>query len=136
MSTHPCPRLPRTVLLLALSLVITWGCATGAGSSIAHLPQTASTRTAAIVVHNRHWGDMNLYVVVGNGRYRLGAVETHHTRSFQVPAVIPLPSDISLFAAAMVDGESYQSPLISVRRGDTIIFTVDYQPQFSSLLKR
>ena len=126
---------PRAALTVALSLGSSWGCATGAGPSATHLSQRAGIRTAAIVVHNLHSADMHLSVVVGGTRYRLGPVETFTSRTFRMPTVIPLPSDVSLAAAAIVGDESYISPSISVRQGDTIIFTVENQPKFSSLLK-
>lgn len=126
----------RAAMMLAVLLSSSWGCATGGSASHAHIPALTATHTATIVVHNRNWADMIMYVVIGNGRYRLGAVETFTTRSFRVPGVIPLPAEVSLFAESRVYGETYNSPSVTIRRGDAIVLTMENQAQFSSLLKR
>ena len=61
------------------------GCATlsrVAGPAIAE--KSAPEDAPTVQVLNRHWQDVNVYLVVGGTRYRLGTVGTSHTARFPI----------------------------------------------------
>ena len=91
---------------------------------------------AVITVENRRLTDISVYAVVGGTHVRLGSVETLSSRTFTVPRMIPIPSDIELFATARADDENYSSLPIAVGPGDSILFIVEHAMKFSMLLKR
>jgi hypothetical protein len=91
---------------------------------------------ATITVENRRLTDISVSALVGGTRIRLGAVDSQSSRTFAVPRMIPIPSDIELLATARLDDENYSSLPIAVGPGDSIVFIVEHAMKFSMLLKR
>ncbi len=45
---------------------------------------SAAADAPMVEVRNRHWQDVNVYLVIGGTRYRLGTVGTAHTERFPI----------------------------------------------------
>lgn len=125
----------QALMLCAVALTGLTGCA-GFSSSLPVQSGGLSHEAATITVHNRRFADVRVYVVLNQATYRLGSVESFRTRTFNIPRVIPLPSEIGLLVSAFASDEQYTSPLISVSRGEGIVFTLENTPQFSSIVRR
>ena len=112
---------------------------TGCGRTSASFsvqPETVPRPTATITVQNQNLADIGVYVVVNGARFKLGAVESFRSRTFRVPGVIPLPSEIGLFVSALATDERYHSPAITLMPGDALVLTFENAAQFSSILRR
>ncbi len=71
----------------AMSLgLLAGGCATAApGPASAYAEKSAPAEDGPMVqVHNRHWQDVNVYLLIGGTRYRLGTVSTSQTARFGI----------------------------------------------------
>jgi len=111
-------------------------CASSRAPVTRRFQATGPGSIATITVDNRRLTDISVYALVGSTHVRLGAVETLSRRTFTVPRMIPIPSDIELFATARADDENYSSLPIAVGPGDSILFIVEHAMKFSMLLKR
>ena len=112
------------------------GCAPSSGVMSSDFRPPARGSLATITVDNRRLADISVYAMVGETRVRLGAVQTLSNRTFTIPHVIPLPSEIGLYATARSDEDSYATLPIAVRPGDSILFIVENAMKFSMLLRR
>lgn len=124
------------LVALLLTPAFGGGCAQTLSSFDANSELQKYESTARVTVENRLLRDVGVYAIVGGARYRLGAVETLRTRTFTVPRVISLPSEIELYVAAMADGEDYTTPPILVRRGGSILLNVENPARYSTVLWR
>lgn len=117
---------PRVFVRLALSLAAVTGVAAGAAACHAPprepLPPGAAT---TLRVENQAYLDMNIYVVRGSQRIRLGTATGNSTSLFRIPADV-VESAITLrFLADPIGGT--RSPIsdeIAVRPGDTVTLTI------------
>lgn len=90
---------------------------------------------ATLSVDNRHLGDITVYATVGSARYRLGTVEAFSRRTFSIPRVISLPSEIGLYVVPMVGGAEYISPALVVRPSDSVVLLVENETQYSTVAR-
>ncbi len=80
-------RLTRWSVLAAVGLgLFAGGCASlrrAAGPAVAEkaAPQAEGP---AVQVTNRHWQDVDVFLLIGASRYRLGTVSTSHTERFSI----------------------------------------------------
>lgn len=125
---------PRLVALLALALFC--GCTASSGLVTSQPRVPAGGSIATITVDNRHLADVSVYAIFGETRVRLGAVQALSNRTFAIPRVIPLPSDVGVYATARADDDVYASLPIAVRPGDAILCVLENTMKFSMLLKR
>ncbi len=71
----------------AMSLgLLAGGCASlGRAPAPAYADKSAPEEDGpAVQVLNRHWQDVNVYLLIGSTRYRLGTVGTSHTERFRI----------------------------------------------------
>ncbi len=71
--------------------VMSLGLLAGGCASLGQVPAPSYAEKAApsadgpmIQVHNRHWQDVNVYLVIAGTRYRLGTVGTTRTERFPI----------------------------------------------------
>lgn len=87
-----------------------------------------------VVVANRNFLDMNLYVVQSGMRVRLGTVTGLSTQRFRLPREVARHTgDLRLFADAIGGPQSYLSPPVSVRPGQSLELTLGASLNLSSL---
>jgi hypothetical protein len=126
----------RSSLIVMFASAVISGCSSSGVPVSEGFQPPGQPSMATITVDNRRLTDISVYALVGSTRVRLGAVETLSTRTFIVPRMIPIPTDIELFATARADNENYAGLPIAVRPGDSILFIVEHAMKFSMLLKR
>lgn len=124
---------------LLLSAVLSFGtvpgCAPAAAS--ARLPiYPSSGPTVTVTVNNRHWTDMRVYIIASSAQHRLGLVSGLSSATFNVPRVIPTPSELRFLAVPLAHGESQSTDAIVVAAGDAVVFTIGHIPASSSLSLR
>ena len=124
----------RSSFMMVFTAVFVSGCASTSAPVTGRSQMPASIAT--ITVENRRLTDISVSALVGGTRIRLGAVDSQSSRTFAVPRMIPIPSDIELLATARLDDENYSSLPIAVGPGDSIVFIVEHAMKFSMLLKR
>ncbi len=77
------------VTIAAMAGMLAAGCAHatregGAGSGVMIVAPAAHADPPVIQVHNRHWQDVNVYIVLAGSRFRLGTVSSNHTERFPI----------------------------------------------------
>lgn len=71
---------------------------------------------------NDNWLDMNIFILRGGSRYRLGSVSSLSSAVFELPAaVIGSTGDLQVVADPVGSNIVYTSPLILITAGHTII---------------
>lgn len=86
-----------------------------------------------LVVQNRNWQDINVYLVHGGGRTRLGTVTAMARASFPVPDAYVLGvSDINVQADPTGSHRTFTSGPIQVYPGARLELTVENAIQLSS----
>jgi hypothetical protein len=126
----------RSSLIVMFASAAMSGCASSPAALVGSFQLRGPATNATITVENRRLTDISVYAIVGDTRVRLGAVETMSSRTFAVPRIIQMPSDIELFATARADDDNYSSLPIAVRPGDSILCVVEQSMKFSMLLRR
>lgn len=114
-------RRARPVLLLLGLVLALSGCA-GRKNRGPAAPDAART---TVRVENQNFLDMNVYVLNGTQRVRLGNVAGVSTRVFTIPANLVFGISVLRFQADPVG--SSRAPIsqeISVRSGDQVILTI------------
>lgn len=117
---------------LALALAIaTASCGPAAeGNSLGKTPGT----TAAVVVSNHNFLDVNVYVVRSGMRSRLGRVTGLSTHRFTLPhAVGDNVADLRILADPVGDTQTYLSPIVRLRPGQSLELTLGATLTHSSL---
>ncbi|HEX9106372.1 MAG TPA: hypothetical protein VF832_04080 [Longimicrobiales bacterium] len=79
----------RAALIAAMAGIVAAGCAHatregGGGSGAQSVFQASNEEAPVIQVRNRHWQDVNVYVVLAGSRFRLGTVSSNHTERFPI----------------------------------------------------
>ena len=77
-----------TIAAVAAAMLAS-GCAhaareVGAGSRISSAATAWPASAPVIQVRNRHWQDVNVYLVLEGSRFRLGTVSSNHTERFPI----------------------------------------------------
>lgn len=126
----------RSSLVVMFAAAVLSGCASSPAPVTGRFNLPGPASIATITVDNRRLTDISVYALAGGTRFRLGAVDSQSSRTFTVPRMIPIPSDIELLATARADDENYSSLPIAVGPGDSIVFIVEHAMKFSMLLKR
>lgn len=102
---------------------------TGGGEAVRARPEGATVK-----VTNNNWGDMNVYMVRGSSRYRLGTVTSMSTEVFRVPqALVGNTGGVQLLADPIGSTSSYLSPTIFVSGGETVQLNVQNQLAISNV---
>ena len=133
-----------TLTLLVLSLMATLvfaGMAMGQETEIENEPaaqevaQTSAAEAITLVVDNRSWSDMRIYAVRNGIRQRLGTAYTFRPAEFEVPR--HLQADVfglEVVAIPIGGGGSHFSGNVLINRGESMIWTLENRPSFSSVL--
>jgi hypothetical protein len=93
-------------------------------------------RSAGVIVNNGHAADIKVFADDGHGRIPLGTVSMFGSRTFVLPRVIALPSELRLCVVARIDGQEFTSPAFLARYGDFFVLNVENSTVYSTLLKR
>ena len=106
--------------LIACAASTSFACASSNRNAI-----TASSapepRDAVVVVHNSNTRDVNLYVMSGPNRVRLGTVSALGTARLKLPAVyLAGPSGVTFHADAIGTNVSYTFPALYVNAGNRV----------------
>ena len=109
--------LPR-ILLVVLSLAVA-ACASGRGR------ERIAPRETAVEVNNQAWLDMNVYVVDGARRVRLGTATSLRTVTFRIPdSVVGLGRSLRFQADPVGSNAVSNSFEIHVSPGQTVRLTI------------
>ena len=130
-------RVSRAGLLLGAVLVVTGACSLfdGLGGEPDNPMQSTAPNTVGVVVENRHWSDMVVYVVSGGSSRRLGMVTTANRESFEIPRNL-LTSNIYLRAEAVGSTRGVRTDILNVGEGDLVIWTLENQLGLSAWVIR
>jgi len=79
----------RAVTIAAVAAMLAPACAqaareVGAGREISSVATASPAEAPVIQVRNRHWQDVNVYLVLEGSRFRLGTVSSNHTERFAI----------------------------------------------------
>jgi hypothetical protein len=117
-------------VLVALLMVILTGCA--ATNQRADFISTPDVVT--IQVRNDNWQDINVYILDGSLKRRLGFVNTAVTKTFIIRENVLHPSGtIRLNAAPIGSRDTFTSEPINIGSGGTIIWEVRQPLNMSNL---
>lgn len=120
----------RVALVLAMAA---GACARGGGAGEKR-PMGKPAPPTLVVVANHNFLDMNLYVVQSGMRVRLGTVSGLTTQRFRLPREVSRHTgDLRLFADAIGGPQSYLSPPVWVRPGQSLELTLGASLNLSSL---
>lgn len=113
------PRAVRSLVLTLAALLAVAGC-TGKGRDA---PQPGPT--ASVTVENQAWLDMNVYVLYGGTRVRLGQVSATSTRTFTLSSsVVGLGRELRFMADPVGSNQQAESFSMFVRPNDQVRLTI------------
>lgn len=131
----PGPNKRRRSLFLAAAFLLVAGCG-GRRASDDFLAR-ADVDPMVLEVDNRHWADMTISIRRSGTVSRLGLVTTNGRRSFTIPPVVGAAGASVVFLADPVgSGAVYESPVVSLGRGDRYLWTLAVQIEQSTLVRR
>ena len=105
-----------------------------AAPALAPAAVRARSESATVKVTNNNWNNMDVYMVRGGSRYRLGTVTSMSTEVFRVPqTLVGNTGGVQLLADPIGSSVTYLSPTIFVNAGETIRFDVQNQLSISSV---
>lgn len=130
-------RLMRAGLLLPAVLAVTGACSLwdGFAGEGDNPMQAGAPASVGVVVENRHWSDMVVYVVSAGRSQRLGMVTTANRESFEVSRNL-LGSNIHLRAEAVGSSRSIRTDILNVGEGDVVVWTLENQLGLSDYVIR
>lgn len=92
-----------------------------------------SNPQATVAVRNDNWLDVNVYLVRGAQRVRLGSVPSMSNAEFRIPQQYVLGvSDVTFQADPLGSSETYTSPPIQVYDGARVQLKIENQMRLSS----
>lgn len=121
-------------------LLCAGGCATAGQEGAA--PQVAvrsgpSADGPAIQVLNRHWQDINVYLLLGGTRYRLGTVGTTHTARFAISRFAGWDTrSMQIFVDPIGSTDTYTSESFNLGTGQWADCVVEGNLSMSSYMVR
>jgi hypothetical protein len=119
--------------LVAVAL-LAGGCAHGGGETTVAEPGVPQT---VLQVWNNNWSDMNVYVVRGTLRQRLGTVTSLTTSRFPLPAhIMASPDPVRLLADPIGVAQQYMSPPLLVSPGQFVEWRLENNVNLSSTFIR
>lgn len=111
----------RALLALALALALAPGGCTMLRRGGDESDRTEKKRETLLVVENRHWADVTVYVIRGGARARMGTVTSMSTVTFVVPPeMLSAGADIRLLADPVGSTTEFLSELVRVEPGEEI----------------
>lgn len=88
-----------------------------------------------IVVENRHWSDVTVYLYRRSSRARLGTVTSNSTQTFRVPIGMGggKAVDLSLLADAIGSEEEFRTDPLVVLQGQEVLLRLEVRMVHSSV---
>ena len=121
----------RAFMMLSALAVLAGGCAHGKAAS----GDDESIEPASVRVTNNNWSDMNIYVLRGSDRRRLGTVSSNSSTVFRLPnSVLIGGSDIRLLADPIGSSRTYVSPTLLIGPGHVVEWRLENNMNMSSAL--
>ena len=102
-----------TVLLLS-------ACASGANRASSGV----DSAPIPLTVTNQNWLDVNVFVIRGTSRYRLGAVGGNSSATLRIPSSVVVRGELQLMADLIGSNDVYVSDLIPVTLDQQVQLTV------------
>ena len=128
------PERTRGLLGLAAAALLASGCAHGKAATGA---TELKNPRVVVQVWNNNWSDMNVYVVRGTMRQRLGTVTSLTTGKFALPQhLLTNPDPVRLLADPIGAAQPYMSQPLLVNPGQTVEWRLENNVQLSSAFIR
>ena len=122
------------LLSLAAAALLATACAHG---NTARASDEAGEREAMLQVSNQNWSDMNVYLLRGGLKQRLGTVGSNTTSRFKLPHHIFTSSEpVRLLADPIGNARTYTSPPLLVGPGQTVEWRLENNVNLSSAFIR
>lgn len=124
----------RGLLALTAAVLLAGGCAHG---NTARGDAKGTDAETVLQVTNNNWSDMNVYVVRGAMRQRLGTVGSLTTSKFKLPRYIfTSPDPVQLVADPIGGARPYMSPPLLVNPGAVVEWRLENNVNLSSAFIR
>ena len=78
----------------------------------------------SVTVENRNFQDMNIFVIRGSSRVRLGMVVSMSTQTFRMRSEMMRSTQVRLVADPIGVIETYESEILRIEPGDQIKWTL------------
>lgn len=115
-------------LALSAALALLAGCAANTGQAGSAAPSPGPPANVLVIVTNRSNWDMDVFLVRGGGRSRIGLAPGNQTTRYSLtPAQYVGGSQIRILAVPIVSGRAVTSEPLTLTRGNAI--TLDIPPQ-------
>ncbi len=108
--------------------LLLWACASGAKRASTGLDSTP----VSLTVTNQNWLDVDIFVLRGTTRYRLGAVGGNSSATLSIPVSLIARGELQLLADPIGSNDVYVSGVISVSPNQTVELTVAPRMRMSS----
>ncbi len=108
------------LLLLTTSTIAACSAKSGEGDEGAE-PQEL---VVSVTVENRNFQDMNIFVIRGSSRVRLGMVASMSTQTFRMRSEMMRSTQVRLVADPIGVFETYESEILRIEPGDQIKWTL------------
>lgn len=118
---HPLAVLGAATLLAA--------CASGGASRISSNP---ALQPISLTVTNQNWLDVNVFVMHGNSRYRIGQVGGNGSATLSIPSGLIMNGQVQLLADPVGSSDTYLTDMISVAPDEKVQLTVAPRMRMSS----
>jgi len=116
----------RLLAAMVLAIAGTVGAVTGSDAQEAEATKVVSPRSDIVTVHvtNYNFNDVNVFLLAGGQRIRLGTVASQGDGEFKLPRWAS-GSDLRLVADPIGSNRAYVSDLIVAMPGQRVDFTVE-----------
>ena len=119
-------RHPLAVLVAATVLA---ACASGGASRTSSNP---ALQPISLTVTNQNWLDVDVFVMHGGSRYRIGEVGGNGSATLSIPSGFVMNGQVQLLADPIGSNETYLTEMISVAPDENVQLTVAPRLRMSS----
>lgn len=118
----------RRYLALSATLALLAGCAANTGQTGSGVAKSAPPANVLVIVTNRSNWDMDVFLVRGGQRARIGLAPGNQTTRYSLtPAQYVGGSQVRILAVPIVSGQAVTSEPLTLTRGSAV--TMDIPPQ-------
>jgi len=117
---HHCAVLCAATLLAA--------CASGGN----HVSSNPALQPISLSVTNQNWLDVDVFVLSGDSRFRIGQVTGNGSATLKIPASFVVNGQVKLMADPIVSHDVFTTDMISVAPDETVQLTVAPRMRMSS----
>ena len=103
-------------------------CASGAS----RISSRAELQPISLTVTNQNWLDVNVFVVEGNSRFRVGQVGGNGSAMLSIPSSLVVNGQVRLLADPIGSSDTYMTDMISVAPDEKVQLTVAPRMRMSS----